>query len=181
MISAKTKGLIRKAIALSGTAGAPWGFTPPEVGHAKSKQIAEFFQCPTDTAELLTKCLQEVPVSDLLSMLKDDMKFMLGLFPHRYGYFFAPTVETDHPDAFLTEHPLQVLEQGRAQKIPLLTGVTADDGLVSAFSFYKNPQNMKAFEDNWEERISDVCNLRMRNKSQVAQLIKEFYFPPDKS
>ncbi|CAG7830777.1 unnamed protein product, partial [Allacma fusca] len=97
-------------------------------------------------------------------MLKDDMRFMLVFYPHRYGYIFSPTVETDHRNAFLTEHPLHILEQGRAQKIPLLTGVTANEGVMSTFSFYKNPQNMKAFEDNWEERISDVCNLRMRNK-----------------
>ncbi|CAG7717074.1 unnamed protein product [Allacma fusca] len=72
-MASQTKGLFQRAIALSGSAVAPWGFTPPEVVHAKSKQIAEFFQCPTDSPALLTKCLQEVPVSELLSMLKDDM------------------------------------------------------------------------------------------------------------
>ncbi|CAG7786380.1 unnamed protein product, partial [Allacma fusca] len=72
-------------------------------------------------------------------------------------------------------------EQGRAQKIPFLTGVNADEGLLSAFSFYRNPQNMKTFEDNWDERISHACNLTMHNRSQVAKSIKDYYFPPDKT
>ncbi|CAG7722709.1 unnamed protein product [Allacma fusca] len=181
MLSSQTKGVIKKVIALSGSMGGTWRFTPPDVAISKSKQIAEFFQCPTNSSALLVECLRRVPASQLLSSLTDDVKLLHLFFPHGKGHLFAPTIETEHPEAFLTEHPLQVLEQGRAQKIPFLTGVNADDGLVSAFSFYGNPQNMKTFEDNWEDRISHACNLTTHNRSRVAKSIKDFYFPPNKT
>ncbi|CAG7717046.1 unnamed protein product, partial [Allacma fusca] len=74
MLSPQTKGLFQKTIALSGTAGSSsWSFSPAEKAHYKSKQIAEFFQCPTESPALLTKCLQRVPASEMLSSVKNDV------------------------------------------------------------------------------------------------------------
>lgn len=42
---------------------------------------------------------------------------------------FTPVVEPDLPGAFLTEHPREVMSESSA-KIPLLTGVTYDEGLL---------------------------------------------------
>ncbi|CAG7828757.1 unnamed protein product, partial [Allacma fusca] len=95
MLSPQTKGLFQKAIALSGTAGSSsWSFSPAEKAHFKSKQIAEFFHCPTEYPALLTTCLQRVPASEILSSVKYDVEFMPALFPHREGYMFAPTLES---------------------------------------------------------------------------------------
>lgn len=42
---------------------------------------------------------------------------------------FTPVVEPDLPGAFITEHPRDVITEN-SLKIPLLTGVTYDEGLM---------------------------------------------------
>lgn len=52
---------------------------------------------------------------------------------------FAPSVETvvegvSVNQLFLTEHPYDILREGRAHRVPLLTGVNSDEGLLATAS-----------------------------------------------
>lgn len=42
---------------------------------------------------------------------------------------FTPVVEPDLPGAFITKHPRDILSEA-SQKIPFLTGLTFDEGLI---------------------------------------------------
>lgn len=44
---------------------------------------------------------------------------------------FQPVVEPDLPGAFLTKHPRDILKE-TPQNIPLLTGITHDEGLIKS-------------------------------------------------
>lgn len=44
---------------------------------------------------------------------------------------FPPVIEADSPEAFLTKHPSELLAE-QPQKIPFLTGITFDEGLVKS-------------------------------------------------
>ena len=46
---------------------------------------------------------------------------------------FVPTIEKiDDEKAFLAEHPLKVVAEGKAHGVPHLIGHTSDEGLMSA-------------------------------------------------
>jgi len=50
---------------------------------------------------------------------------------------FAPSIETgskENSPAFLTEHPYDILKNGKAHKVPLLTGVNSHEGLLATAS-----------------------------------------------
>jgi len=46
---------------------------------------------------------------------------------------FAPSVESkvNNPSIFLPEHPYEILKAGKALKIPILTGVNSEEGLLA--------------------------------------------------
>ena len=55
------------------------------------------------------------------------------LKPQMDGHPFRPTVESINDDeTFLAEHPLSVVASGKQHKVPWLTGITADEGLLSS-------------------------------------------------
>jgi len=46
---------------------------------------------------------------------------------------FAPTLElVQEEQAFLTENPADILREGRAHRVPLITGYNAEEGLVGS-------------------------------------------------
>lgn len=50
---------------------------------------------------------------------------------------FAPSVESagaENKEAFLSEHPYDILSEGRAHRVPLLTGVNSHEGLLATAS-----------------------------------------------
>ena len=55
---------------------------------------------------------------------------------------FSPTVETVNDEqAFLAEHPLDIMRQGRAQRVPWMTGYNSHEGLLSSPSTYIIPMH----------------------------------------
>lgn len=50
---------------------------------------------------------------------------------------FAPSMEIGNGksnDVFLGEHPYDILKEGRAHRVPLLTGVNSHEGLLATAS-----------------------------------------------
>ena len=56
---------------------------------------------------------------------------MLQYLPRPAIAIFAPTAEAiDDEDTFLSDSPLNLVQQGKFRPIPWLTGVLADEGLI---------------------------------------------------
>lgn len=53
---------------------------------------------------------------------------------------FTPVIEPDSPDAFITKHPRHV-QQPHGLSIPLMVGVTADEGLLKSAGMQKSDLN----------------------------------------
>ena len=50
---------------------------------------------------------------------------------HRGGHLFKPVIEAvEDEESFITQHPLDLVAKGQMLKIPFLTGVVADEGLL---------------------------------------------------
>lgn len=55
---------------------------------------------------------------------------------------FAPSIETfkpdSYPDTFISEHPYTILKSGSGLKIPILTGLNSEEGLLATGSEFIN-------------------------------------------
>lgn len=133
LLSPGSSSLFQKAISHSGSALLPWGL------RKEPKKQAEWYASQLGCgsgANIDVDCLKRVPVSEILdvhSKLPAEAPFQNPLM------LFAPTVELNdsHPDTFISEHPLQIMNSGRQAAKPWITGFTSHEGLLASAKVIK--------------------------------------------
>ena len=62
-----------------------------------------------------------------------------GRHPQKDGMHSRPCIEAvKDQEAFLTEHPLDIIASGKAHRIPLMIGALSHDGLLSSIGMTKD-------------------------------------------
>ncbi|XP_012268625.2 esterase E4 [Athalia rosae] len=178
LVSPMSKGLFHRAIAMSGSAT-----TPENLGghqrHLAVKQ-AEILDCPTDTTENMIACLRTKPFEEFANSL--------GKFFEWYGLpilIWSPVVEPVVPgvERFLTAEPTELIRQGKAEKVPVMTGITKDEfaGVTVFWVEMSRNGNNSHFEDvdaNWEE-IAPIIFQYQRGtprSKEISRALRTFYF-----
>nr|XP_022909380.1 esterase B1-like [Onthophagus taurus] len=167
IMSPMAKGLFHKAIIQSGTVMDPW-----TKGKPLGMEFCHYLDIdPSDENEMLTVLLK-MPVEDLLTA-QLSMRDTIQCDTLRY---IAPVVEKSKKNAFLSEDPIDLLIQGKYNKVPILMGYNSKEGLVCGYLPGAVPRG-----NNLEEFIP--YNMRLDRGSHFAMTIaaklKEFYFPND--
>lgn len=169
MLSDMTKGLYNKAIPESGASVGVWSVQIDPVQNAKdfAKQL-KFDNVDNITA--LEEFYSNLSYDDLTS----------DAFFDRIDstFVFTPCVESEASvEKFLVDAPVNILAQGKNRKVPVLYGFANMEGLfrIGTFLEWKNGMN---------ERFSDFLppDLQFKDdkeKEEVAQKIKRFYFGDD--
>lgn len=152
MMSRKSDGLFRGAIAQSGSALCPWAYQRDAPIMAKqlvryidgnfswfsnSTQIRDFLlNASAKEIDVATTLFPEVPRNDQLLQ----------------GYFFAPVIEPESEHAFITQPMFEALREGKINKVPLMIGYCSEEQLLRALNYATFPQTIDSYE-------SDVSNL----------------------
>jgi len=142
VLSPMSRGLFHKAISQSGMATLPFSLHPSPAKLAR--RFAEMLGCSTDNSLEMVKCLQKIDFKTLASV-------QLGMFDN-----FRPTIEFDFGDgaAFITDHPLRILESGNYNKVPYMTGVNSGEGLLLATPAVSNKQIIQDLDADWGKNLA---------------------------
>ncbi|CAG7678828.1 unnamed protein product, partial [Allacma fusca] len=136
MLSPLSKGLLRKVFAQSGSASTSWGFNSLESSLEKAMGIARKLNCSTNDTRRLAKCLRNTPIKDLLMTRLNLKTDWFGLNPQEKETTFGPTSEAIQDErAFITTDPLNIIQEGKAHRVPLMIGHSTHEGLFSSYSF----------------------------------------------
>ncbi|XP_050293846.1 esterase FE4-like [Anthonomus grandis grandis] len=142
ILSKSSQGLFRGGILSSGTALCPWAYqrNQTEITFKTASFINSEFNYNRDSATLFNY-LQNVDAklidtasksySDWAQSYSDTGLNGVINGQLQQGFFYAPVVEVETADAFLTEKPYQILESGNFNQVPILIGTCADEGLMS--------------------------------------------------
>ncbi|XP_031616881.1 cholinesterase 2-like, partial [Contarinia nasturtii] len=175
MMSPLTEGLYSKAIAMSGTNLAPWA-QPAHKGVAKkrAKQFAEYFNCysPNNWTQTI-ECLRNVPAASISSSYYDFFEFDTDPV-----VVFSPVIEPDVPGAFITKHPREERAE-TSSKIPFITGVNYDEGLMKSLPIMNYPGVFEEFSTNLKRALSISLYYDHHNSSiqdSITKQIDDFYF-----
>lgn len=174
MLNEKSKGLLHKAIVMSGSVLCPWVLPSPNqwayrlakslgyLGKNNSKDILEFLQ------EISAPDIQKAVPTILNKQEKHD----------RVLFAFGPVIEPyKTEDSVLTEDPYERLRETWSNEIPLMIGGTSFEGLL----FYPEVMRRKATLDE----VDDCENLLPfdipveRNTSESKEMslkLKSWYF-----
>jgi carboxylesterase type B len=90
---------------------------------------------------------------------------------------FAPSVEVgdpNDPNTFLAEHPYKILEEGRAYRVPYITGLNSEEGLYLNGRIMNNPRLIKLIETRWDDISAQFLQYNASNK-EITEKIKQFY------
>ena len=132
LVSPLSKGLFHKAIIMSGSA---FGQMPiPENQLDLAKKQAKILDCPDDTSANIVKCLKGKTADEL-----GDSQPKFVEFGDDPIYIWKPVVEGDFgQERFLTGHPIELVEKGEFEKVPIVVGTTTDEFAARAFrmSYY---------------------------------------------
>ncbi|CAG7727886.1 unnamed protein product [Allacma fusca] len=168
----------KKAAIISGAAGTPWSFIPPDRAVRTSKSIARRLKCPSEDTEEIAGCLRDLDIKSLLGAITKDMRESFLFKPHLKGEIIGPTLEAfDDEDSFMMQHPFQILSKGKFQKVPLLAGVMADEGLSSAYPYLSDESNLHQFDANMTENIRRICLYSSQTSmdDRISEQIRDYY------
>jgi carboxylesterase type B len=126
VVSPLSKGLFHQAILQSGCEQAMWAFNH-ELQEPENyiKQVAEQLNCPTDEgSDAMVDCLRtknagRIARSDVTCT---EGYFCLGMAPVKDGYF-------------LPDYPANIRERGEHSKVPEMSGLVREDGMIYALAF----------------------------------------------
>lgn len=150
ILSPMSAGLFVRAIAMSGTALAPWAYHTPQQSMNKAKQLASFLGNNEQNSDALLQFYMNAPAKDLVngSQYMDEITQTLSI-P------FRPTKELKSAGnrAFLTECPLTSYKTGRFNKVAIMMGHTKEEALG-----FTRPGYTGTLNDTWTnfDRLLDV-------------------------
>lgn len=158
MLSPTTKNLFSKAISQSGSTLSLWGRPANELQAQIAKQQAMFVDCdPTTDSHTMVSCLRNVD-ANVLADSADKFKF----FSTEPFLLYAPVTEMQtamNPKPYITEDPLDIVRSGRMRKVPWITGVVADEGILRASPLLRQPSVLSQLNDNFPQLASQILAL----------------------
>ncbi|KFB36098.1 AGAP002863-PA-like protein [Anopheles sinensis] len=176
-LSPLTTGLIHRAITQSGSALNLWAFQPNPRVHANQLATA-FGLSTTDTASLVAG-LKQVPYRDLVA-------FQGGIYAPEVPLLvrtidFTPVVEpSDAPEPIaLGRRPMDILEDGSYNTIPIMAGFTDMDSLLfTTMESVSNPGVFNTFNNNPHFLVPVFWNIAQGSSEStaVSQAFRQYYW-----
>ncbi|KAF5288896.1 hypothetical protein FQA39_LY03775 [Lamprigera yunnana] len=174
MISSSSKDMISGVIAESGLAIDMWAYAPIQVIGIKSRILAGICKCPTRGSQTeMVECLKALKSNDIMESLitlKEDGEF----------HMFRPVLERFTSSGFLDTDPVEMLQKKQAADVPLLTGITSDEGALEAQLLLNNPKLLERLNTDFEESAPFIFhygyNAIVKDKKPISQEVKNYYF-----
>ncbi|KAF5288897.1 hypothetical protein FQA39_LY03776 [Lamprigera yunnana] len=174
MISSSSKNMISGVIAESGLAIEMWAYAPIPVIGLKCRLLAGMCKCPVrgsqkDMIECL-KALKSYDIMEALNMLKEDNEFHL----------FRPVLERHTSSGFLDGDPVEMIQNKLGADVPLLTGITSDEGALEAQLLLNNPKQLDRLNTDFEQTAPIIFyygyNAVVKDRKPISEEIRNFYF-----
>ncbi|KYB24865.1 Venom carboxylesterase-6-like Protein [Tribolium castaneum] len=165
-----SEGLFQRGFSQSGTATNCWSLQ--EDGLAKAKLLGGSMGCPIGgTTRELVECLKERPMEQILGKIGLFFKYQFLPFAP-----FAPVVEEKGPNAFLTDHPYNLLKAGKVLDVPWISSNTQHEGTFPSLSLMNDLDHIY---QNWESLAPTffefIHTLPPSQHERVSEQILEYY------
>ncbi|XP_066991136.2 esterase FE4 [Anabrus simplex] len=177
LLSPMSKGLFHRAAANSGAVLNPWALTPEP--RYMAFRLGEALGCKTEDPDELVEYLRTVDHMDLLKAVTKDIlpdSEKERIFP----FIFTPTLEVEVKgvERFLPAPPLQLLEEGRFNAVPTITGVATEEAIgYLPFLDLSNPETLAKIDRLFDKIVLPELRLPENcNPDKVISKVRHLYF-----
>ncbi|CAH1134589.1 unnamed protein product [Ceutorhynchus assimilis] len=169
----QSKGLFKNGISQSGCALNPWVLVE-NIGE-KTAKIANLVGCPAGNSKETKECLKSKPAKQIVESVKEFQPFL-------YNPFSPLGVVVDGQWAknpLLSDHPYNLLKQGKVLDLPWIISYTSAEGLYPAAEFWSEDQHLIDIDTKWNDimpfvlHYNDSVDPELRD--QVSQEIRKEY------
>jgi len=177
LLSPRSQGLFHRVISMSGTANVPFAIADEPL--EQTRLLAEYSQIP-DARNLstvkLAKALRRLEATKLLDA-GDNLKF----WDVDHMTNFRPVVEKGlEAEAFLSEHPKDIMAQGERAPIPLLLGTVPGEGAVRVVNILGNATLRQSFNSRFDELLQELMEFppnfsQDRLNKSMKLLVREYF------
>ncbi|EEB17409.1 Bile salt-activated lipase precursor, putative [Pediculus humanus corporis] len=170
-----SEGLL-KGRRLVGSALCPWALNEDNPYDAAFK-LGRAFGLETKDPKVLVDFLRKISACVLTKKqsvaVSETNKRECLPFP------FLPCIEQPSPNAFLTEHPLKILEKNAiASDVPYITGINEMEGVILLKPVVDKLPPIQVIEKDFERLVPRFLGLKhgTEKSKEVASKIRQFYF-----
>ncbi|XP_043217903.1 acetylcholinesterase-like [Amphibalanus amphitrite] len=132
LVSPQSQGLFQRAMLVSGSPLATWAHM--EAGEARriGQEVTAIMGCRSGSDWEAVRCLQD---QDFMRLLTAAQRILESR--GRFHPVFAPVTDSFvvSRDQFLPEDPDRLLKRGDFVKVPVMSGVDADDGVLLLYQY----------------------------------------------
>ncbi|ENN74590.1 hypothetical protein YQE_08712, partial [Dendroctonus ponderosae] len=118
-----SKGLFHRGFSQSGTALLCWALAENPL--EKARAVAKNISCPTLSTEKMVECFRSSDARKLINGIRTLFVYqdIVPIAP------FGPVIENISTNAFLSQHPYKLLQEGNVYDVPWIASNTKDEGL----------------------------------------------------
>ncbi|CAH1115540.1 unnamed protein product [Psylliodes chrysocephalus] len=179
VLSPQSKGLFRAAICESGSSISAWASqrNQTEISFRLVEIINPDFVNRKPSSSEVYEYLKTLPATTIdraahvIHKMESPSDNQI-----QQGFFFAPVIEHDHEDAFLTQSMYKMLQNGEFNDVKVIIGVNSEESL-----FYvtdeKFPNVTIAVDSDNTILVPRSLNAKESDHAAIAQKIKDFYSP----
>lgn len=160
LISRNIRPFINNAIMMSGSLLAPWASQKSPKDNALI--LANLLNCPSQRSLELRNCLQNKPFMDIVTAVNEMIKF------GNISAIFGPDLKDR---LFLSDDPSQALRQGNFKKVPVLTGIMAEDGVLMGYFIKGRLDKIASTEDIQTFTEEFLLTQVLRQYSNIANQV----------
>ncbi|KAK4880603.1 hypothetical protein RN001_008749 [Aquatica leii] len=173
LLSPLSRDIPYAAISVSGITPTLWSLAQEGEEKRVTKQLAKALNCPTDSSEAIINCLRKVSAHDIVQKAVDFM-----VFNYDPALIYKPVIETYSENAFLSEHPIQIIESGKMAQIPFMNGLTTEDGAIKSSAIYDDYRFIEELNANFFKCLSYFLSYDevQFDTDYISEAVREFYF-----
>lgn len=125
VVSKRSVGLFQSAICESGSSLENWAVNNETFEN--SREVASLLGCPTSSSKIMMECMRTSNPNWIVGQSLNTWKLLILA-----RFSFGPVIERRSPTAFLVEHPRFAYQNKRVPPIPMIIGLTKDEGSLFA-------------------------------------------------
>ncbi|GLV38038.1 Esterase 6 [Carabus blaptoides fortunei] len=176
-MSPLTGGLFNRGFSMSGTALNPWVLQENPL--EKAKKLAAILECDTEDIRTMINCLSHMPAR----IVAQAMEHFFGYLYNPFSPFGVVVEPRTAPNAYLTQHPYELLRSGDIQDLPWITSTVQSEGLYPGAEFVSDAKYLSEIDSRWTELAQYILDYNYTadcaQKSIVAEKVKEYYLKGD--